>query len=46
VIDDDGGSFQEDWSWVAPLMAAILSPLLASGVSIAWDYVKLKGWVK
>jgi len=36
----------ENWMWFLPVLATFTSPLIASVMSILWDYVKMKGWVR
>jgi len=36
----------ENWMWFLPVLATFTSPLIASGMSILYDYFKMRGWVR
>jgi hypothetical protein len=44
-LEDWKRFLEENWSWFLPLVATMTAPLMATGVSILYDYVKTKGWV-
>jgi len=45
-LEDWKKFLEENWTWFLPLVTALAGPIIASGMNIAWDYMKLKGWIR
>jgi len=45
VLEEWGRWLSENWMFVAPLVAMMLGPMIASGISISYDYLKYKRWL-